>query len=503
MRCPQIHFHTINLPIKAGDTSFDTTSRNSIVGEFATMCSILCSALILGLTTISVQSETVLFPYHCASNESGTLMLGLPKITRNRIEYCAFYGIPYASPPLNENRFQKAKIKHLLPRVDGHEFIHIPPVCKQHYRKLFGQEDCLYLNVFSKQRFRGDQNTKSPVVVWIHGGSLFAGSGLSDHFSAQSLVEEDIVVVSFNYRLNLYGFFHDEHFPVNVGLDDQRVALQWVQKNIHLFGGDPKRVTIMGWSAGSGSVTYLLYNTEAKGLFHSAIAMSGSFLSPWAYIDKPLQGRQQICDHHKIKNCSLENIVAFFGCNLSHLFSFYSTRDKSLTTNVFGTEWSMFRPGPEYPGDSPWSRMQTGPINDVPLLMGLTNNDLGDHLLGELINDPPSVVDFPNADLQKLNQAVQMLRNFGNASDSEFRKHLQMAFMFHGVYKFLDLHSKRSLADLFFFRLNYNPSDGLVQNVVHGEDLKLLFRSYDTNVSCNDDAAASFKTTWVNFIKTK
>src|SRR5437660_10882089 len=120
-------------------------------------------------------------------------------------------------------------------------------------------------------------------MVWIHGGALTRGSGETPTYDGEALANKGVVLVTINYRLGIFGFLahpeltkeSDRNASGNYGLLDQIAALQWVQKNIANFGGDPSRVTIFGESAGSWSVNYLMASPLAKGLFHRVIGDSG------------------------------------------------------------------------------------------------------------------------------------------------------------------------------------------------------------------------------------
>ena len=140
-------------------------------------------------------------------------------------------------------------------------------------------EDCLVLNVFTSSL---SKTAKRPVMVWIHGGGFQAGTGSSPGYDGTNLVKRgDVVVVSINHRLNIFGFLYlgsaDDaaHRSGNAGMLDIVSALQWVRDNIEQFGGDPDCVTIFGESGGGRKVGTLLAMPEAKGLFQRAIIQSG------------------------------------------------------------------------------------------------------------------------------------------------------------------------------------------------------------------------------------
>ncbi|HEY8546760.1 MAG TPA: carboxylesterase/lipase family protein [Acidimicrobiales bacterium] len=140
-------------------------------------------------------------------------------------------------------------------------------------------EDCLVLNVCTPAA----DDAARPVMVWIHGGGYTSGSGRAPYYDAGRLaVEGDVVVVTINYRLGLLGFLYLDHLVgdfagsgVN-GIRDQIEALRWVRDNIAAFGGDPRRVTVFGESAGAMSIGTLLGAPEARGLFHAAVLQSGA-----------------------------------------------------------------------------------------------------------------------------------------------------------------------------------------------------------------------------------
>ena len=146
-------------------------------------------------------------------------------------------------------------------------------------------EDCLQLNVWTP---KWPMHAPVPVMVWIHGGGNFAGSGVEPVFNGEAFARHGVVLVTVNYRLGVFGFFaHPQltresphHASGNYGLLDQIMALHWVQDNIAKFGGDPANVTIFGESAGSADVNVLMTTPLSKGLFERVIAESGPVIAP-------------------------------------------------------------------------------------------------------------------------------------------------------------------------------------------------------------------------------
>jgi para-nitrobenzyl esterase len=200
----------------------------------------------------------------------------------------AFKGIPYALQPTGERRWQVAKPEpdsRLVreARYFGHTAIQSR--FQSNAASLYPQgEDCLTLNVWTAAS--GMRGARRPVMVWIHGGSYVSNGTANPRDWCNIFVKAhpEVVFVSINYRLGLLGFLDLSTLPDgkaysrsgNLGILDQVEALRWVKRNIAGFGGDPNNVTIVGHSAGAGSVMILASIDEAQGLFHRAIAQSGS-----------------------------------------------------------------------------------------------------------------------------------------------------------------------------------------------------------------------------------
>lgn len=207
-----------------------------------------------------------------------------------------YKGIPYAAPPIGENRWKAPQPVVPWEGVRLCDSFGHPAFQAAHYPGGYTtewgygdeapySEDCLYLNVYTKAP--GQTGKKLPVAVWIFGGGLREGWGSEPEFDGQEWAAKDVVLVTFNYRVGPFGFFaHPElsaedpdHATGNWGTLDQIAVLKWVKNNIAQFGGDPDNVMIFGQSAGSRSVKFLSASPLTKGLFNKAVIMSGSGLA--------------------------------------------------------------------------------------------------------------------------------------------------------------------------------------------------------------------------------
>ena len=207
-----------------------------------------------------------------------------------------FRGIPYAAAPIKENRWKAPQPVepwegvYLADRFGNPSYQHIQ--YKGGYYTEWGygdeapfSEDCLYANVWTK--YPGQTDAKKAVALWIHGGGYREGFGTEPEFDAQEWAGKDVVLVSINYRLGVFGFLAHPELSAespngvsgNYGILDQIEALKWINKNIEQFGGDPDNVMIFGQSAGGGSVRTLCESPLARGLFHKAVIMSAGGLT--------------------------------------------------------------------------------------------------------------------------------------------------------------------------------------------------------------------------------
>ncbi len=200
---------------------------------------------------------------------------------------CVFKGIPYAAPPVGELRWLPPQpVKPWQGVRKAKEYGSIAPqnpmidrILEAFHKEEPEDEDCLFLNIWTP----GLDDTRRPVMVWIHGGAFNIGSGSQPTYNGSNLAARgNVVIVTINYRLGGLGFMRLREVTGgkipstgNEGLMDQVAALSWVRDNIAAFGGDPDSITVFGESAGGMSIGCLLAMPSARGLFHKAILESG------------------------------------------------------------------------------------------------------------------------------------------------------------------------------------------------------------------------------------
>jgi len=209
-----------------------------------------------------------------------------------------FKGVPYAAPPVGELRWAAPKPVVPWEGVKVADQFGAPSVQRgrqpgSFYYKEFQpeplpptSEDCLFLNVWAPAKTVGHPDAKLPVAMWIHGGAYSGGCGNDVAFDGEAWAERGVILVTINYRLGLLGFFSHPELTAengyggsgNQGIYDQLAAIKWIYNNIAQFGGDPKQITIMGQSAGAGSVKSLVSSPLTKGLVSKAIIQSGGGL---------------------------------------------------------------------------------------------------------------------------------------------------------------------------------------------------------------------------------
>uniref|UniRef100_G3N6L5 Carboxylic ester hydrolase n=1 Tax=Gasterosteus aculeatus aculeatus TaxID=481459 RepID=G3N6L5_GASAC len=338
--------------------------------------------------TLSLSSEAE-FTVQTRTGRVRGIRLPVP----DRSYVTTFLGIPFAEAPVGKRRFRRAEPKR--PWTGVYEANAYPNACYQFVDTSFPgfqgsemwnpnrdmSEDCLYLNVWVPSSPRPHNLT---VMVWIYGGGFYSGSSSLDVYDGRYLAHsETVIVVSMNYRIGALGFLAlhgSSEAPGNVGLLDQRMALQWVQDNIHFFGGNPKQVTIFGESAGGASVGFHLLSPDSRPTFTRAILQSGVPNCPWASVS-PAEARRRATQLGKLVGCNGGNDTEMVDC----------LRGKH-PQEIIDQEWqvlpwsSLFRfpfvpvvDGEVLP-DTPEAMLNSGNFKDTQILLGV-NQDEGSYFL--------------------------------------------------------------------------------------------------------------------------
>ena len=246
-----------------------------------------------------------------------------------------------------------------------------------------GDEDCLFLNVYTPRLPTELEEVRLPVMVWIHGGGFVTGEGDTAPLGGpEYLLDQQVVLVTINYRLGPFGFLTtgDEAAPGNYGLHDQVLALRWVQDNVEAFGGDPDHVTIFGESAGGASIGLLVLSPLAEGLFARAISQSGAATCNFAANGLP-QGKLAK-QHAELVGCESGTSQAIVDClrqkSADDIMKVIPQLDAAL---VMMTLSIPYKPRvdaeasvPFLPVD-PYLALQNGRFNRVPWMNGMTQDE--------------------------------------------------------------------------------------------------------------------------------
>ena len=270
----------------------------------------------------------------------------------------------------------------------------------------YSNEHCQTLNVWTQKINDGK---KRPVMVWLHGGGFTAGSSIElPSYDGESLARKsDVVLVSVNHRLNVFGFldlsaYGDKYKGSgNAGLLDLVVALQWVKQNIAQFGGDPDNVTIFGQSGGGGKVTCLMNAPSAKGLFQKAIVQSGSYIT--GFTEKATSQRiaAALLDELKIQPDHVDSLqkIPYDELNAAGKKAIRKVseemRKEGKTAGGFGLGWGAVLDGDFLPYQlTDPAAMEIS--KNIPLLVGTTKNEFTPFVPGKT-----QTMDELKADLKK------------------------------------------------------------------------------------------------------
>lgn len=293
----------------------------------------------------------------------------------------AYLGIPFAAPPVRENRWRAPQPVAAWKGIYHAEAM--KPQCPQGMRSssinhYFGEEavseDCLYLNLWAPVASKAGD--KLPVVVWIYGGGFMGGTASSPIYSGAPLARKGVIYVAANYRVGAFGFLaHPDltkesghNASGNWGYLDQLAALQWVKRNIAAFGGDPDNVTLVGQSAGAMSINSLQASPLAKGLFARVFGMSGATVR-----GGPPDAQGTSLAQGEAVGIKLQQALKAGDLAAMRMVSF----DKLMAA----AQAAGVRTAPVVDGwflpESPQAIFEAGRQSDVPVVAGSTTHDLG------------------------------------------------------------------------------------------------------------------------------
>ncbi|XP_055371025.1 juvenile hormone esterase-like [Condylostylus longicornis] len=424
--------------------------------------------------------------------------------------FYSFRGIPYAKPPIGERRFKDPE-----PYGEWNEILDATKdsaICPQiendlnELGDLKMSEDCLTINVYTPS-MEGNKT----VFAFIHGGGLRYGTAHSYHYAPEFILDEDVVLVTFNYRLGALGFVNSgtEKATSNYGLKDQVTALKWIQNNIHRFGGNPNSVTLIGHSAGSMSVTLHMVSPMSKNLFHRAVALSGSGTNQWTLYNEDLTKKLAVS-----VNCSIDSDEKMIECLREKPWEdFIAVGAKWDENQMPDMQWNVELEkdfGQErFMIEHPSVLFEKGEFYKVPIITGITIDEFAErgpkavkrpNLLNEMDTNFNNVAPFlfgyhpPGTD--KANHISDELRKLyfnGGKIDTSSEKGIgdivSDALINYGVHRLVDL--ARKYEDVYYFRLDYaghyscatKDNNGKPLYVDHSDVLIYLF-GYET---CTDD----------------
>ncbi|XP_043655443.1 esterase B1 [Drosophila teissieri] len=409
--------------------------------------------------------------------------------------FYSFEGIPFAQPPLGKTRFGASHSAYPWnSELDARQERPIPLQMDRKTGKVIGSEDCLYLNVYTKHF--NESEPPLPVMVYIYGGAFRTGGAVRSKYGPDYLMSKDVVYVLFNYRLCSLGFLSmpscELDVPGNAGLHDQLLALQWVSQHIRNFNGDPQNITLFGESAGAASVHFMMCLPQAKGLFHKAIMMSGSMLSPWVNAPERdnifcrlatsagYQGpAEEVSILEFLRNVNAEKLI----CH-----DFISPRDRCfgfLNSFVPVVGGLVRAPFPQLMKEA-WS-------SEVPLLLGGTSFEglvyypfcqLDNGYMLELLKHEPAMV-LPHElyqlmSVEERNTAAEALVKFHYGPRGITKNNItQILDLFsyklfwHGLHRVVLSRLSLAQAPTYLYRFDFDsPKLNLMRNQLCGDDIK-------------------------------
>ena len=412
-----------------------------------------------------------------------------------------YKGIPFAAPPVGELRWKAPQ--PVIPWDGVRDALEFGPSPYANMPFPQGQsEDCLYLNVWTPAKTPKD---KLAVMVWIYGGGFSMGT--SSFYDGAPIAKEGVVLVTINYRVGKIGLFAHPELSAenpqgvsgNYTLLDQIAALKWVQNNIAKFGGDPKKVTIFGESAGGISVSMLCASPLAKGLFRGAISQSGSSFGPIRADSYPGENMKTITQAEQEGLAYAKKVGAKSIADLRAM----DARTLSAQVEVTGGAWPIVD-GYVLPDDQ-YKMYKAGNYNDVALLIGY-NSDEGDSF--DFFADPEEHIAYVHQRYGEF--ADRLLAAYpvtGNPTNWSARNLGRDAAFGWGTWTWGRLQNETGKQPVYMYFFDQPPfypegSPRAGHRSPHGQDVDYIFQSLRGSVSDSDRMLEwQILKYWTNFAK--
>ncbi|XP_046397290.1 esterase E4-like [Ischnura elegans] len=428
----------------------------------------------------------------------------------------SFLGIRYAQPPTGKLQFKAPQ--ELLESWSGVKNANFDgnkcPQLTFPERKFQGEEDCLYLNVYtSKLPNKEEPNAENlKVLFFLHGGGFTFGSGISEEYGPDYLLDHDMILVIPNYRLGPYGFLSmgDEDLPGNLGLLDQQLALKWVRDNIGAFGGDPDSITLGGSQAGAVSAHIHALTPSSHGLFSQGIGLCGTALTSWGVV-YPDEAKERALKLAELLECGSgrkrnESNAELTSTEIMSCISMKEVKDviwKSQFVLDFNTDFTFpFVPvvygyeNATFLREHPSEMLAEGSFVDVPWIVGTTSLPGLPHALQILVSSQvakalnehfeynlPVFLDFRSFSEENIIEAGRRIKDFYSFERSSGPDGLETMgkvfsdiYYFHPLMETIKAYSSKNSSPLYAYHFSYNyrarrRSMGLPQ----GDDIAYLF----------------------------
>ncbi|MBR1646302.1 MAG: carboxylesterase/lipase family protein [Selenomonadaceae bacterium] len=430
-------------------------------------------------------------------------------VSKRGVKTCL--GIPYAKPPVGKLRWRAPEpLDESSSEFDATEFGFSPMQEEDKYESasLFPQsEDCLTLNIWTSAR-----KNNLPVMVFIPGGGFVGGGSRDPIYNGENFAAtQDVLIVTINYRINVFGFMNfaavDPNFEDTgyLGLKDQRLAIEWVRENILSFGGDPSNITIFGESAGSGSVMFQMILPDSNKNFHKAIAQSGT-LGYYHTFDESAELAEMFMATGGFK--TMQDIL---DAPAEKIVKTYSALG---ATRLFETEMDYFPTADgKFLPKHPYKALKDGAARDIKLLTGTTAEEYRYWALylKNMFDRFPAIHDGFTSNIyeNKLSNSDEVYRNWLKShpelnSLSENEKYFEFANQIDWrVCQELTAEYQSAFNDVFFYLFSQkSPNEKL--GSCHAIDLPFVFGNSSNNIEPKPSKKLikQVQTSWANFAAT-